>query len=159
MFGIQSKTTRHTKKQENASHNDEKKINQKIIHCKRKEQLTWEHSKRHHLKSDKRKKFLKMKTRNRASLSCETTSSDLICTKLKSSKGRVLEKTLESPLDSKEIKSVNPKGNQHWIFTGRIDDEAPVLRPPDANSQLIGRDPNVGKDWSQKEKGEERMSG
>ena len=70
----------------------------------------------------------------------------------------VLKKTLESPLDSKEIKSVNPKGNQPWIFTGRTDAEAkaPILWPPDANSQLTGKDPDVGKDWRQ-EKGTKRM--
>ena len=68
----------------------------------------------------------------------------------------VLEKTLESPLDSKEIKLVNPKGNQPWIFIGRTDAEAeaPILWPPDAKSQLIGKDPDAGKDWRQKEKGE-----
>ena len=60
----------------------------------------------------------------------------------------VLEKTLESPLDSKEIKPVSPKGNQPWIFIGRTDAEAeaPVLWPPDAKSQLIGKDPDAGKD-------------
>ena len=64
----------------------------------------------------------------------------------------VLEKTLESPLDSKEIKPVNPKGNQPWIFTGRTDAEAeaPVLWPPDVRSQLTGEDPDAGKDWGQK---------
>ena len=67
----------------------------------------------------------------------------------------VLEKTLESPLDSKEIKSVNPKGNQLWIFIERTDAEAeaPILWPPDAKSQLIGKDPDAGKDWRQEEKG------
>ena len=67
----------------------------------------------------------------------------------------VLEKTLESPLDSKEIKPVNPKGNQPWIFIGRADAdaEAPVLWPPDAKSQLVGKDPDSGKDWRQEEKG------
>ena len=66
----------------------------------------------------------------------------------------VLEKTLESPLDSKEIKPVNLKENQPWIFIGRTDAkaEAPILRPPDAKSLLIGKDPNAGKDWKQKEK-------
>ena len=57
----------------------------------------------------------------------------------------VLEKTLESPLDSKEIKSVNFKGNQHQIFTGRTDAEAPILWPPDANNWLIGKDPDAWK--------------
>ena len=67
----------------------------------------------------------------------------------------VLEKTLESPLDSKEIKPVNPKGNQLWIFIERTDVEAEVLIlwPPDAKNLLIGKDPNAGKDWRQKEKG------
>ena len=67
----------------------------------------------------------------------------------------MLEKTLESPLDSKEIKSVNPKGNPPWIFTGKTDAEAetPTLWPPDAKSWLIGKDPDAGKDWGQEEKG------
>ena len=67
----------------------------------------------------------------------------------------VLEKTREGPLDSKEIKSVNPKGNKPWIFLGRTDaeTEAPVLRPPDSNNQLIRKDLDAGKDWRQKEKG------
>ena len=66
----------------------------------------------------------------------------------------VLEKTLESPFYSKKIKSVNPKGNQPWIFTGRTDAEAeaPILWPPDVKSLLTGKDPNIGKDWRQKEK-------
>ena len=73
----------------------------------------------------------------------------------------VLEKTLESPLDFKEIKPVNHKGNQSWIFIGRTDAEAPILWPPDAKSQLIGKDPDVGKDWGQEEKGmtEDEMVG
>ena len=60
-----------------------------------------------------------------------------------------LGKTLESPLDSKEIEPVNPKGNQSRIFIGRTDAEAetPMLWPPDAKSQLTGKDPNAGKDW------------
>ena len=57
----------------------------------------------------------------------------------------VLEKTLESPLDSKEIKPVNPSENQPWLFIGRIDAEAPILWPPDVNNQLIGKDPDAGK--------------
>ena len=61
----------------------------------------------------------------------------------------VLEKTLESPWDCKEIKSVNPKGNQPWIFTGRIGAEVPVLWPPVAKSQLIGKDHDSGKDQGQ----------
>ena len=67
----------------------------------------------------------------------------------------VLKKALASPLDSKEIKPVNPKGNQPWIFIGRIDTEAegPILWPHDAKSRLIGKDPDAGKDWGQEEKG------
>ena len=61
----------------------------------------------------------------------------------------VLEKTLESPLDSKEIKPVNPTGNQPWIFIGRHDAEAPILWPHDAKSWFIGNDPDAGKDWGQ----------
>ena len=65
----------------------------------------------------------------------------------------VLEKTLESPLDCKEIKAVNPKGNQSWLFIGRTDAEAPVLWPPDAKRRLIVKDPDARKDWRQEEKG------
>ena len=67
----------------------------------------------------------------------------------------VLEKTLESPLDSKEIQPVHPKGDQSWTFIRRTDAEAetPVLWPPDAKSQLIGKDPDAGKDWRREEKG------
>ena len=65
----------------------------------------------------------------------------------------VLEKTLESPLDYKEIKRVNPKGNQPWIFFGRTDAEAPILWSPDEKSQLIGKVPDAGKDWRREEKG------
>ena len=66
----------------------------------------------------------------------------------------VLEKTLDSPLDSTEIKPVNPKGNQPWIFIGRTDAEAevPIFWPPDVKSWLIGKDPGSGKDWGQEEK-------
>ena len=65
----------------------------------------------------------------------------------------VLEKTLKSPLDCKEIKSVNPKGYQAWIFIGRTDAEVetPILWPPDAKSQISRKDPDVGKDWRQEE--------
>ena len=67
----------------------------------------------------------------------------------------VLEMTLESPLDRKEIKLVNPKGNQPWIVTGTIDTEAeaPILQSPDEKSWLTGIDPDAGKDWGQEEKG------
>ena len=67
----------------------------------------------------------------------------------------VLEKTLESPLDCKEIKPVNPEENQSWIFIGRTDAEveAPILWPPDANNWLLGKDPDAGKDWRWEEKG------
>ena len=75
----------------------------------------------------------------------------------------VLEKTLERPLDSKEIKPVNPKGNQPWIFIGRTDAEAEtlILGPPDAKNWLFGKDPDAGKDWRQEEKGttEDEMVG
>ena len=75
----------------------------------------------------------------------------------------VLEKTLESLLDRKEIKLVNSKGNQSWIFIWRTDAEAqaPILWPPDAKSQLIRKDPDAGKDWGQEEKGmtEDKMVG
>ena len=75
----------------------------------------------------------------------------------------VLEKSLESPLDSKEIKPVNLKGNQPWIFIETTDAEAetPALWPPDANSWLIGNDPDAGKGWRQEEKGttEDEMVG
>ena len=65
----------------------------------------------------------------------------------------VLEKTLESPLDCKEIKPVHPKGNQSWIFIGRTDAEAEtiILWPPDVMSQRFGKDPDAGKDWRQEE--------
>ena len=64
----------------------------------------------------------------------------------------VLEKTLESPLNSKEIQPINPKGNQPWIFIGRTDAEAeaPILWPPDLKSWLTGKHPGAGKDWRQK---------
>ena len=74
-----------------------------------------------------------------------------------------LENTLDSPVDSKEIKSVSPKGNQSWIFIGRTDAEAqaPVLWPPDGKGRLTGKEPDAGKDWCQKEKGtaEDEMVG
>ena len=67
----------------------------------------------------------------------------------------VLQKTLGSPLDSKEIKPVNPKGKQPWIFIGRTDTEVIALKfwPPDVKSWLTGKDPDSGKDWGQEEKG------
>ena len=75
----------------------------------------------------------------------------------------MLEKTLESPLDCKEIKPINPKGNQPWIFIRRTDAEAeaPILWPPDVKSQLTGKDPDAGKDWKQEEEGttEDEMAG
>ena len=74
-----------------------------------------------------------------------------------------MEKTLESPLDCKEIKPVSPKGNQTGIFIERTDAEAksPVLLPPDEKSQLIGKDPDAGRGWGQEEKGmtEDEMVG
>ena len=73
----------------------------------------------------------------------------------------VVEKTLESPLDFKEIKPVNPKENEPWIFIGRTDVEALILWPPDAKSWLIWKDPETGKDSGQEEKGtkEDKMVG
>ena len=73
----------------------------------------------------------------------------------------VLEKTLQSPLDSKEIKSVNPKGNEPWILLGRTDAEAPILWPLAVKSWLVGKDPDDGKDWRREEKGmaEDEMVG
>ena len=65
----------------------------------------------------------------------------------------VLEKTLESPLDSKEIQPVHPKGNKSWIFIGRTEAEAPILRPPDTKNLFTGNDPDAGKEWGQEEKG------
>ena len=70
----------------------------------------------------------------------------------------VLEKTLESPLDCKEIQPVHPKGDQSWVFIGRTDVEyfghwCPILWPPDAKNWLIGKEPDAGKDWGQEEKG------
>ena len=68
---------------------------------------------------------------------------------------KVLERTLENPLDSKEIQQVHPKGNQSWLFNGRTDAEAetPILWPPDMKSWLICKAPGAGKDWGQEEKG------
>ena len=66
----------------------------------------------------------------------------------------VLEKTLESPLDCKEIQPVHPKGDQSWVFTGKTDADAetPILWPPDLKNRLIGKDPDAGKDRRQEEK-------
>ena len=71
----------------------------------------------------------------------------------------VLEKTLESPLDCKEVQPVHPKADQSWVFIGRTDAEAetPILWPPDAKGWLSGKDPDAGKDWGQEEKGQQRM--
>ena len=75
----------------------------------------------------------------------------------------VLDKTLESPLDFKEIQPVDPTWNQPWIFIGRTDAEAeiPILWPPEAKNWLIGKDPDAGKDWRQEETGmtEDEMVG
>ena len=75
----------------------------------------------------------------------------------------VLEKTLESPLDCKEIQLVHPNGDQSWVFIGRTDAEAetPILWPPNTKSWLIGKDPDAGKDWGQEKKGmtEDEMVG
>ena len=88
---------------------------------------------------------------------------------IKKAKGRrtdtfwtvVLEKTLESPLDCKEMKPVNPKGNQTWILIGRTDAETPILWPPNAKSWLIRKDPDPGKHWRWEEKGtiEDELAG
>ena len=69
------------------------------------------------------------------------------------------EKTLESPLDCKDIKPVNLKGNQSWIFIGRTDAEAEtsILWPPDVKNWLTGKDPDAGKDWRQRRRGQQRM--
>ena len=75
----------------------------------------------------------------------------------------VLEKTLESPVDCKEIQPVHPKGDQSWVFIGRTDAEAETtgLWPPDAKSRFTGKDPDAGRDWGQEEKGmtEDEMAG
>ena len=75
----------------------------------------------------------------------------------------MLEKTLESPLDCKEIQPAHPKGDQSWVFIGRNDAEAetPILWPPHAKNWLIEKDPNAGRDWGQEEKGttEDEMAG
>ena len=75
----------------------------------------------------------------------------------------VLEKTLESPLDCKEIQPVHPKGDQSWVFIGRTDAKAetPILWPHDVKSWLNGKDPDAGRDWGQEEKGitEDEMAG
>ena len=71
----------------------------------------------------------------------------------------VLEKTLESPLDCKEIQPVHPKGDQSWVFIWKDDAEAetPILWPPHVKRRLIGKDPDAGRDWGQEEKGTQRM--
>ena len=75
----------------------------------------------------------------------------------------VLEKTLESPLDCKEIQQVHPKGDQSWVFIGRTDAKAetPILWPPHEKCCLIGKDSDTGRDWGQEEKGmtEDEMAG
>ena len=75
----------------------------------------------------------------------------------------MLEKTLESRLNGKELKPVHPKENQSWIFIGRTDakDETPILRPPNAKNWLLGKDPDAGKDWREEKKGttEDEMVG
>ena len=75
----------------------------------------------------------------------------------------VLEKSLESPLDCKEIQPVHPKGDQSWVFIGRTDAEAetPILWPPDAKSCLMGKNSDAGRDWGQEQKGmtEDEMAG
>ena len=80
---------------------------------------------------------------------------------LNCSAGEDFWRILESPLDCKFIKPVNPKGNQPWMLIGRTDAEAPILWPPDVKSQLIGKDPDARKDWGHEEKGvtEDEMVG
>ena len=70
----------------------------------------------------------------------------------------MLENTLESPLDCKEIQPVHTKGDQSWVFIGRTDAEveAPVLLPPDVKSRLIGKDPDLGRDWGARGEGDDR---
>ena len=69
----------------------------------------------------------------------------------------VLEKTLKSPLDCKEIQPVHPKGDQSWVFIGRSDADVPILWPPDVKNWLFGKDLDAGKKWRQEEKGQQRM--
>ena len=71
----------------------------------------------------------------------------------------VLEKTLESPLDCKEVQPVHPKGDQSWVFIGRTDAKAetPKLWPPHAKSGLLGNDPDAGRDWGRSKRGRQRM--
>ena len=71
----------------------------------------------------------------------------------------VLEKTLEKPLDYQEVELVSSKTNQPWVFIGRTNAEAPIPWPPDAKSRLIGKDPDAGKEWRQKEKGRRGWDG
>ena len=73
----------------------------------------------------------------------------------------VLEKTLESPLECKEIQPVHPKGDQSWVFFGSTDAETPILWPPHVKSWLIGKDPAAGRDWGQEEEGttDDEMAG
>ena len=73
----------------------------------------------------------------------------------------VLEKTLESPLDCREIQPVHPKGDQSWVFIGRTDAEAPTLWLPNSKNRLIGKDSDAGRDWGQEERGttEDEMAG
>ena len=69
----------------------------------------------------------------------------------------VLEKTLESPLNCEEIQPVHPKGDHSWVFIGKTNAEAPILWPPDAKNQLIGKDLDAGKDWGKRRRGQQRM--
>ena len=94
---------------------------------------------------------------------CGLSNSHVLIWELDNKEGRALkngcfwtavwENTLESLLESKEIKPLNLKGNQPWVFIWRTDAEAPILWPPDAKNWLIGKDPDDGKDWGQEEKG------
>ena len=83
------------------------------------------------------------------------------CQRISALQIMVLKKTLESPLDYKETKPVNPKGNQPWVFIGRTEAKASILWPSDAKNWLTGKDPDAGRDWRQEEKGmtEDEMVG
>ena len=105
-----------------------------------------------------------MRQRALLTISCNIPSKESSCLEFKKViVKKVLEKTPESHLDCKEIQPVHPKGNQPWVFIGRTDIEAetPILRPLDAKSWLIWKDPDAGKDWRQEEKGatEDEMVG
>jgi len=133
------------------------------------EEKLWQHIKRQHIK--KQRHYFANKGPSRQSYGFS--SGHVWMWELDYKEGRVpknwcfwtvvLEKTLESPLDCKEIQLVHPKGNQSWVFIGRTDAEVetPILWPPDAKNWLIWKGPDAGKDWRQEEKGtaEDEMVG